>query len=421
MMGDLNRKKMRMKNAAARALAILLFAGLLTLALAWFGADPAGAAGAAPAAGAQDQAAVVIPPKPGPPVDVANDELAKFISGLPCDSEALRALQATPAWQAYAQALDKGWAELEAKRWAPMREWAATELAEANAATRTLFYPFGGPDFVTPSQMFPDASAYVLFGLEFVGKLPEFAADGPRAAKHLENYLGNLTAAVSDFFNKSYFITRNMNALLVRDRVEGVLPILCLFLKRTGYTISSVKRCEFLAPGEVFEYDFSYPRKTFRKPYGVKIEFFQPGSGRVRSLYYFSCNIADEYFAKDSLYYKYLDGLGFETSLIKSASYLMQYRYFSNIRSLILARSKFVLQDDTAVPFKFFSPRIWDVRLYGEYSTPISEFRGVEQADLKAAYADPAAVRTLPFHVGYHWGTQKDSLLLFKRRPAAAR
>ena len=393
-------------TARARALGIVLLAALV------LGFSPA-----LP----QDPAPVVIPPKPGPPVDFANDELAKFISGLACDSETLRALQETPAWQAYAAALDKGWADLEAKRWAPMREWAADELAAANAATRTLFYPFGGPDFVTPSQLFPEASTYVLFGLEFVGKLPEFAAEGPPAAKHLENYLSNMTAALSDFFNKSYFVTLNMIALLVRDRVEGVLPILCLFLKRTGYAISAVKRCEFLAPGEVFEYDFAYPRKAFRKPYGVKIEFFRPGSAGVKSLYYFSCNIADEYFAKDSPYYKYLDGLGFETTLIKSASYLMQYRYFSNIRGLILARSRFVLQDDTAVPFKLFSPRVWDVRLYGEYTTPISEFHGVDQADLRAAYANPAAVRPLPFHVGYHWGTQKDSILLFKRRPAAAR
>lgn len=393
------------RKAVSRALAVALFA---VLAL-----GPV-------LSSSQDPAPVVIPPKPGPPLDFANDELAKFIGGLPCESETLRALQETPAWQAYAAALDRGWAELESKRWAPMREWAAAELAEANAATRTLFYPFGGPDFVTPSQLFPEASAYVLFGLEFVGKLPEFAADGPSAARHLENYLANLNVAVSDFFSKSFFITKNMNALLVRDRVEGVLPILCLFLKRTGYAISAVKRCEFLVPGEVFEYDFAYPRKAFRKPYGVKIEFFRPGSDRVRSLYYFCCNIADEYFGKNTLYYKYLDGLGFETTLIKSASYLMQYRYFSNIRSLILARSTFVLQDDTAVPFRLFAPRTWEVRLYGEYTMPISEFKGVEQPDLQAAYANPAAVRKLPFHVGYHWGTQKDSLLLFKRRAAPA-
>jgi len=392
---------------AVRALAAALLAGL---ALGFAPGPP------------QDAVSVVIPPKPGPPVDAANDELAKFISGLPCDAEALRALEETPAWQAYAAALDKGWAELEAKRWGPMRAWAEDELGEAAAATRTLFYPFGGPDAVTPTLLFPNASTYVLFGLEFVGKLPTFTTEGARASRHLENYLANLTEAMSDFFSKSYFITRNMGALLIRDRVEGVLPVLCLFLKRTGHVISAVKRCEFLVPGEVFEYDFAYPRKTFRKPYGVKIEFFQPGTDRVKSLYYFCCNIADEYFGKDTLYYKYLDGLGFQTSLIKSASYLMQYRYFGNIRNLILARSLFVLQDDTAVPYRLFSPRVWEARLYGEYATPISEFRGVDQPDLKAAYANPAAVRPLPFHVGYHWGTQKDVLMLFKRRaPVAAR
>jgi len=365
-------------------------------------------------------AQAVVPPKPAPPVDFESDEIAKFISGLPCSAENLKALEETPEWKAYAAALDKGWRELEAKRLEPIRTWAGSELTEPNGATRTLFYPFGGPDFLTAYHLFPHASTYVLFGLEFIGRLPDFDPARPKEGRHVENYLGNLTTALSDFFNKSYFITRNMNAALARDKVAGVLPVICLFLKRTNHTISAIKRCEFLAAGEVFEYNFAYPRKTFRKPYGVKIEFFQNGGDTVRSLYYFSCDIADEFFAKDSFYYRFLDGLDFETTYIKSASYLMHYKLFANIRGLILARSRFVLEDDTGIPFKYFTPKVWDARLYGEYTAPVSDFKGVEQEDLKAAYAAGAVVRKLPFHLGYHWGNNKDSILYFSRKSGEA-
>ena len=396
-----------MKKATAAPILVWgVLAGLLALAPT-AGPRPAQATIPAP---------VVLPTKPAPPVDFHSDEIAKFISGLPCSTDSLRALQETPEWKAYAAALDKGWAEIEAKRLQPIREWAGAELAEPNRVTRTLFYPFGGPDFLTAYNLFPQASTYVLFGLEFVGKLPDFDATRPKEGKHVENYLGNLSTALSDFINKSYFITRNMNAALARDKVAGVLPVICLFLKRTNHTISAIKRCEFLAPGEVFEYDFAYPRKTFRKPYGVKIEYFQNGSDTVRSLYYFSCDIADESFPKDGLYYRFLEGLNFETTYIKSASYLMHYKLFANIRGLILAKSRFVLEDDTGIPFKYFGPKVWDARLYGEYTAPVSDFKGVEQADLKAAYTNGAAVRKLPFHLGYHWGSNKDSILYFSRK-----
>lgn len=398
-----------MKKAAA---APILAWGVLA-ALISFAPQPGAAQAPVPVS-------VVLPPKPAPPFDFQSDEIAKFISGLPCSDDNLRSLEETPEWKAYAAALDKEWAEIEAKRLEPMRAWAGSELGGPNAATRTLFYPFGGPDFLTAFHLFPHASTYVLFGLEFVGKLPDFDPARAKEGRHVENYLGNLTTALSDFYNKSYFITRNMNATLARDKVAGVLPVICLFLKRTNNTISSIKRCEFMAPGGVFEYDFAYPRKTFRKPYGVKIEFFQNGSDTVRSLYYFSCDIADEFFPKDGLYYRFLEGLNFETTYIKSASYLMHYKLFANIRGLILAKSSFVLEDDTGIPFKYFRPKVWDARLYGEYTAPVSDFKGVEQEDLKAAYAGGAAVRKLPFHLGYHWGSNKDSILYFSRKSGEA-
>lgn len=360
-----------------------------------------------------------VPVYPAPqtlPVDAAFDEIAKFISGIPCASEDLKALQETAEWKAFAAGLEKSWAELETKRMGASRSWAQTELAEANAATRVLFYPFGGPDFLTVFELFPDADSYVLMGLEFIGKLPEFTKGAPNEAKHIEAYLGNLTAALADFFNKSYFITKNMNTTLARDRVDGVLPVICFFLKRTNNSISAVRRVEVMENGQLLEYDFAFPRQRTVRPYGIKIEFFTNGTKRLRSLYYFSCDLSDGPFAKDKPFYLYTDSLNFETTFIKSASYLLHYETFTNIRNIVLRKSRFVLEDDTGIPFRYFKPAEWDAQLYGEYIKPVSDFKGVEQLDLEEAYKDPVRVKKLPFHLGYHWGTNKDSILYFKRR-----
>jgi hypothetical protein len=347
-----------------------------------------------------------------PAVEPAVEDVAKFLSGIPCSVEPWKTLQRAPEWTAFAAGLEKSWAEMEEKRLGPMRTWARTELAGANAATKILFYPFGGPDFVTAHVFFPEAETYVLLGLEFVGQLPEFkASESSRAA----SYLSNLQAAFSDFFQKSYFITHNMDVTLAGDKVDGVLPILCFFLKRTGSTIVAVKRCAFLEGLGLVEYDYGLERKL-RRPYGIKINFSSPGSNKLRTLYYFSCDLADMSFGKDSAFHAYLNGLPFETTFLKSASYLLHYKEFSNIRSMILEKSRFILEDDTGIPFRYFPKKAWDVQLYGEYIKPVKDFAGVEQLDLKAAYADPGRVKALPFHVGYHWGTNKDSILSIKKK-----
>jgi len=349
--------------------------------------------------------------------NAAFEDAAKFIGGLPCESEPLRKLQETKEWKDYAAALDKAWGDLETKRLKPMRERAAAELADSRTATRTLFYPFGGPDFLTAFELYPDAETYVLLGLEFVGRLPDFRDATPGRAS---GYLRTLNGALWDFFNKSYFITRNMSAALAGDKVDGVLPVLSLFLKRTGNAILSIKRCEFLDSGEIMETNFfARPRRTVR-PYGVKIEFLTAGGTKPRTLYYFSADLSDGVFAIKSKFYRFARALSFETTFIKSASYLMHYRFFSIIRELLLEKSQWVLEDDTGIPYKYFEPETWDNRLYGEYIKPIELFKGVEQDDLKKAFAEPGRAKILPYHLGYHWSTNKDSLLYFHKKAAAA-
>jgi hypothetical protein len=362
-------------------------------------------------------------PPPGAPAAVqaaapasSPDDLANFIAGYPCREERLRALQETNEWKDFATGIRKSWAALEDKRLLPMRAWSEIELAEANAATKTVFYPFGGPDLLTPFVLFPNADTYVLLGLEFVGKLHAF---DKAEAKNVQAYTSNLSAALWDFFNKSYFITHHMDETLTGDKVDGVLPLLCFFLKRTGNGIVAVKRLEFGADGRLVEHAPGVVPPKERRPYGVKVEFSAGGTERVRTLYFFSCDLSDGSFLKTLPIYKYCDGLIFETTFIKSASYLLHYKEFSNIRSMVLAKSRFVLQDDTGVPYKYFPAVAWDCQLYGEYIKPIADFSAnLEQADLKAAYADTARVKKLPFHLGYHWSTNKDSVLYFKKRSA---
>jgi hypothetical protein len=297
-----------------------------------------------------------------------------------------------------------------------MREWAAAALLDSRAVTRTLFYPFGGPDFLTALTLYPAVETFVLGGLEPVGRLPEFRTFTPVQAAA---YLRTLNGALWDFLNKSYFVTRTMSTVLSGDKVNGVLPILCLFLKRTGNDIVSIRRCEIKDDGTLWEMDFFARRRTIQ-PYGVRIDFMPADGIRTRTLYYFSADLSDGPFGPKSRFHRFLAALPFETAFVKSASYLMHYPFFSSIRGLLLGKSRWILEDDTGIPYKYFPPETWEARFFGEYVKPVELFRGVEQDDLKKAYAAAAPVPVLPFHLGYHWSTNKDALLYFHRKAAAA-
>ena len=84
------------------------------------------------------------------------------------------------------------------------------------------------------------------------------------------------------------------------------------------------------------------------------------------------------------------------TTFVKAGSYLLHWNSFSTLRDLILDKSLFVLQDDTAVPYRFFKSGGWEVRLFGRYATPVKDFTNVEQKDLREAYEEPKAKRQAP-------------------------
>jgi hypothetical protein len=81
-----------------------------------------------------------------------------------------------------------------------------------------------------------------------------------------------------------------------------------------------------------------------------------------------------------------------------------------------LAKSQFILQDDTGIPYRCFQEKMWEITLYGEYAKPVKEFSNLEQPELKAAYQDKSKVKKLTFHLGYHWGSQHDTIMYLKRK-----
>lgn len=346
-------------------------------------------------------------------VDELHDEISKVISGMPSELPILLPLQENSAWKNFKIFFNSNWEKTRTRRLEPMQTWAASELSEVRNQTRTVFYPFAGPDLLTAYLLFPDAETYILVGLEPPGNLPE-----PETFQHksIEAYLADIQDIMFDYFKKSYFITRKMNEELDERKINGVLPLVCIFLKRTDNIISEIKRVEFDDSGNQIESDYTVIKGRIKRPVGFKITFFKKGSARLQTVYYISCDLSDERFSPQAKFFLYLNRFDGWTCFIKSASYLLHFKNFANIRQLLLNKSNFILQDDTGIPYKYFLQKDWEIQLYGRYAKPVKDFSGVEQPDLKAAFKDKAKVKSLPFHLGYHWGTNFDCLILFKRK-----
>jgi len=357
-------------------------------------------------------------PEAPPRVDPILDGRAALLSGIPAATEAGRAWETRPDWADFRKSMDEHWGAFDKIILKPMARWAGEELRDVHRSTRTLLYPFGGPDFATAFTLFPDAETIVLMGLEPAGNLPDPEAASDEAAGLFFRDFDDLLA---DFLKRGYFITKHMNEIYTGGRVSGSLPAVLFFVKRTGNAIVGISRLAPDEAGEWRETPYADLEKRPKRPYGVRIDYLRPGESRTRSVYYFSCDLADKAFTAASPFRRLLAGFDDVSTFVKSASYLLHYQEFSGIRNLILGKSLAVLEDDTGIPYRFFEVGGWAVTLYGAYAKPVADFKGVDQPALREAFADPFAnVRTLPFHFGYRWVTRVDNLLLMRRRGGPA-
>jgi hypothetical protein len=151
--------------------------------------------------------------------------------------------------------------------------------------------------------------------------------------------------------------------------------------------------------------------KAVTETRGLTIQF-RDQHQRPHTLRYFALNLRNQRLEKKPGTTRYLQTLPPGATLVKSASYLMHKRYFSTIRSIILAHSNVVIEDDSGIPYHYFEPAAWEVRLFGVYDQPITLFKTGFQDDLKAAYDAHNGVEPLDFAIGYKWLPNQSNLLL---------
>jgi len=344
------------------------------------------------------------------PYDTLTDDIAAFISGMGHGkSGCLARLDSSTKWDQFSVRIDSGFLDLDTSRFAKMEIWADSELVNRHSS-RTLFYPFGGPDLLNANIFYPDADKYILIGLEPVGALPDLCS---MPEEQITKYLEDVRYSLKDIFKRSYFITGNMIDALKKSSVNGAVPVISLFIKRNGYNIMAINKVGIDSSGICQSED---SLKNIKKlTHGIRIDFAADTGRRVQSVFYFQTDISDEGLKNNPGFRKYLSMLPESYSYLKAASYLMHGKDFSMIRNIVFEKSLTILQDDSGIAYRFFDKTKWDIHLYGKYAKPGKEFSWINETDLTKAYSDPS-VKPVPFTLGYNWRTRQINLLYATRK-----
>jgi hypothetical protein len=338
----------------------------------------------------------------------ANDT-ARYLAGLaPAADSPLARFTVDATWRQHAKQFDAAWNTLEKQQLSKVRAWSDANL---KVPARPLFYTFSGPDFIYANAFFPDATTYVLAGLEPVGSIPS-------VNERTRNSLAHLRSSLNTILRISFFITSDMQAKLREGELKGTLPILYAFLARTGKTIHEVSLVNLDREGVAHDVERHGPApRGVRYDPGVRI-VFTDGSGPRQTLYYFATDLSDSG-TRNSGFLKFTDKLGAGDSLLKSASYLLHGGNFSNVRQFLLDRSQTIVQDDTGVPVRLFKQDDWDLKPFGAYLGPIEIFKGVYQPQLAQIFRKGRPPK-LDFGIGYRWRGHDSNLLVAVKKSTIA-
>ncbi len=339
------------------------------------------------------------------------NDLARYFAGLPIDTGSkLDDISNNQEWKNHSAEFNKKWDQLTKERLDPITNWQKEELKKI-AGVETVFYPFGGPDFLFASTFFPNAKNLILIGLEPVGKLPDLNT----AKKYLPTYLANLQKALNVLLTGGYFMTIEMEKDFKTDRLNGVVPVLMLFIARTGHQVLAVDYFTPEGSGPV-NWDKPVDISQPNHPRLTSVRIKYAGSDKVvKSMTYISTDLSDTGFPNNKAIQEFVKSKQPFVTFLKAASYLLHRESFSKIREFILTNTKYLVQDDSGLPHRFYNNENWKYQLYGVYTAPIKLFEVRYQDDFRKEFLKSENIKPLPFGYGYYWTDRRSNLVFAEK------
>lgn len=336
----------------------------------------------------------------------AFNDTARFLGGLESEKYGKDEYYAE-----YCRTVEKIWNEFFGTNLQSIREWSSANLRSGEA--KAVFYPFSGPDVLHPLSLYPNAREILMFGLEPTGGVPDISnANKERLRELLE--------AVRFTMEHAFFVTSDMEKNVRPVDTNGISAIMLFFLARGGFETLQAKETDFFDNSAASAQSSQHQKQSEQKRNrGIEILFVKAGERNVRRIRYFQMDAGN---GSKSLaeFQSFMEDFPPPATVIKSASYLMRWNTFSQIKNLILNKSVSILQDDSGIPYETLK-RDGRFRLthFGKYHRPIPVFADRYQPDLQADNKAFSKV-ALPFVYGYGYGYEDMTyhLVLAEKKPS---
>ncbi len=359
------------------------------------------------------------PPTPPPaakkveviPIDSNLTRISKLMAGMDTNFS-----YSHPDWnidslKIFARQTASKYQHMKESRLSRIGEWNKANYQSAQISDSAfVFYPFSGGDFIHVNWLLPNAKDYLMVARESVGTIPNLTSMNNT---ELMKYLNGVERVLRDIYTKSYFITKNMIVDIKNNNlVDGMLPIIVWAAAKTNHEIKSIEYFNIDSTGHSIG-------ATAGSAAGVRLELKINNS--IKHLTYLSTDISNDGFTKSPAVKTYLNNTVPNecNSFVKSASYLMHYGSFDEIRNIILEKSNCLVQDDTGIPFKYFDQSKWNIHLFGQYQKPVKDFSpNLFQTDMNTAYQDPNFYKgPIDFSLGYHWeNDRQNQMFSYKKK-----
>ncbi len=336
------------------------------------------------------------------------NETAAFLAGTDISKKSpLYNLTRDDRYRAYRQYINAIWENYRNKNLSTIEAWRKKNVKDDGSGL--VMYPFSGPDILNALAFFPGADEFVMIGLELPGNVPD-----PLRYKGPDIYmeLWKIKNALRTVLQLNLFRTIEMAADFRADSFSNITGVMMFFLARYQYQILDIQKIYVgrdgrVKPGETRPGDGNVP--------GIEFTFRKRAGAPVKVARFFSVDLSDSSLTRLQGFSNFLSGKKGFTTFIKSASYLLSYDTFRILRSYLLAGSRFILQEDSGIPYRYFDAKDWNISFYGTYRV-IAIFANRFQKDL-----DEAMKRNnrgpLPFDFGYGFEPEKSNIMISVKVP----
>ena len=334
------------------------------------------------------------------------NDTAAFLSGTDIDpGSPLYPLTQNDQYRFYRQYIGGVWEQYKTRNLKNIETWRGVHIR--GDASGLLMYPFSGPDILNALAFFPGADEYVMIGLELPGNIPDplhYTGPGMYAE------LWKIKNALRTILQLNLFRTIEMMADFRADSFSNITGIMMFFLARYEYQILDIQKIYIDRDGKIRD---GIPKAGENESDGVEFTFRKKAGSPIQVARFFSVDLSDNSLSRLRGFSSFLGGKRGFTTFIKSASYLLSYDNFKIIRAHLLAGSRTIVQEDSGIPYRFFSEKEWSMEFFGTYRV-IEVFANRFQKDLDAAMKQKNS-GPITFDFGYGFIPEKSNVMIARK------